>query len=370
MSNVTRVLVVDDSALARMVISRRVSLDPGIEVVGVAVDGVDALEKVRNLRPDVVTLDVEMPRMDGLTTLSRIMTECPTAVVMLSRLTEEDAEVTIKALEAGAVDFFLKPSMVDRGGLSKAIAGLNDKIKMAAKVDISRVVRTLRSGTPYYRGAESFFPSSAKTAGLRLQRNVVIIGSSTGGPKALCDIVPGLPRDIPASILIVQHMPMGFTRSLARRLGQLSQVEVREAASGDKLREGQALVAPGNYHLVVGGADEVSLNQYPARNGVRPSIDTTMESVAAHAGYRCIGVILTGMGSDGKEGSAAIKKSGGRVIVQDEPTSVIYGMPRSVVECGFADKVLPLQQITQEIVEMCKTRAANSPWREMDACGT
>ena len=162
MSNRTRVLVVDDSALARMVISRRVSLDPGIEVVGVAVDGVDALEKVKSLRPDVVTLDVEMPRMDGLTTLSRVMAECPTAVVMLSRLTEEDAEVTIKALEAGAVDFFLKPSMVDKGGLSKAIAGLNDKIKMAAKVDISRVVRALRSGTPYCRGAESFCPSSAQ----------------------------------------------------------------------------------------------------------------------------------------------------------------------------------------------------------------
>jgi two-component system chemotaxis response regulator CheB len=370
MGNQTRVLVVDDSALARMVISRRVSLDPGIEVVGVAFDGVDALEKVKSLKPDVVTLDVEMPRMDGLTTLSRIMAECPTAVVMLSRLTEEDAEVTIKALEAGAVDFFLKPSMVDKGGLSKAIAGLNDKIKMAGKVDISRVVRSLRSGTPYYRAAESPSSSSARTAGLRLQKNVVIIGSSTGGPKALCEIVPGLPRDLPASILIVQHMPMGFTTSLARRLGQLSQVGVKEAASGDKLKVGQALVAPGNYHLVVGEGDEVSLNQNLARNGVRPSIDTTMESVASRAGYRCIGVVLTGMGSDGKEGAAAIKKSGGRVIVQDEPTSVIYGMPRSVVECGFADKVLPLQQITQEIVEMCRTRAANSPWRELDACGT
>jgi len=370
MGSLTRVLVVDDSALARMVISRRISLDPGIEVVGVAFDGIDALEKVRTLKPDVVTLDVEMPRMDGLTTLSRIMAESPTAVVMLSRLTEEDAEVTIKALEAGAVDFFLKPSMVDKGGLSNAIAGLNDKIRMAGKVDISRVVRALRRGPSRYRGAESLLASSARISGPRPQKNVVIIGSSTGGPKALCEIVPGLPRDLPASILIVQHMPMGFTRSLARRLAQISQVEVREAAFGDKLRPGQALVAPGNYHMVVGGADEVSLNQDPARNGVRPSIDVTMESVVANAGYRCIGVVLTGMGSDGKNGAAAIKKSGGIVIAQDEPTSVIYGMPRSVAECGCADKVLPLPQITQEIVELCKARTANNPWRELDACGT
>jgi two-component system chemotaxis response regulator CheB len=369
MGNLTRVLVVDDSALARMVISRRISLDPGIEVVGVAFDGIDALEKVKTLKPDVVTLDVEMPRMDGLTTLSRIMAECPTAVVMLSRLTEEDAEVTIKALEAGAVDFFLKPSMVDKGGLSNAIAGLNDKLKMAGKVDISRVVRALRRGGSPYRGAESLL-ASTRISGPRPQKNLVIIGSSTGGPKALCEIVPGLPRDLPASVLIVQHMPMGFTRSLARRLAQISQVEVREAAFGDKLKAGQALVAPGNYHMVVGGADEVSLNQDPARNGVRPSIDVTMESVAANAGYHCIGVILTGMGSDGKNGAAAIKKSGGMVIVQDEPTSVIYGMPRSVAECGCADKVLPLQQITQEIVELCKVRTAYNPWRELDACGT
>ncbi len=369
MSDLTRVLIVDDSALARMVISRRVSLDPDIEVVGVAFDGVDALEKVKNLRPDVVTLDVEMPRMDGLTTLSHIMAECPTPVVMLSRLTEEDAEVTIKALEAGAVDFFLKPSMLDKGGLSKAIAGLTDKIKIAAKVDISRVVRTLRAGTPSYRGLESLSLYSAKTTGSRPQKNVVVIGSSTGGPKALCELVPGLPRNIPASILIVQHMPMGFTRSLAKRLGQISQVELREAAPGDKLKVGQALIAPGNYHIVVGGTDEVILNQDTARNGVRPSIDITMESVAANPAYRCIGVVLTGMGSDGKDGAAAIKKSGGKVIVQDEPTSVIYGMPRSVVESGLADKVLPLPQIAQEIVEMCKARAT-SPWRELDACGT
>jgi two-component system chemotaxis response regulator CheB len=181
MGNLTRVLVVDDSALARMVISRRISLDPGIEVVGVAFDGIDALEKVKTLKPDVVTLDVEMPRMDGLTTLSRIMAESPTAVVMLSRLTEEDAEVTIKALEAGAVDFFLKPSMVDKGGLSNAIAGLNDKIKMAGRVDISRVVRSLRRGISRYRGAESLLASPARISGPRPQKNVVIIGRSERG---------------------------------------------------------------------------------------------------------------------------------------------------------------------------------------------
>lgn len=369
MSSLTRVLVVDDSALARMMISRRIGLDPEIEVVGEAFDGVDALEKVKSLRPDVVTLDVEMPRMDGLTTLGHIMSECPTAVVMLSRLTEEDAEVTIKALEAGAVDFFLKPSMLDKGGISKAIAGLNDRIKMAGRVDMSRVVRALRVGMGCYRGSETPAPS-VRAPAPRSQRNVVIIGSSTGGPKALCQILPGIPRDIPAAILVVQHMPMGFTTSLARRLAVLSQVEVREAVAGDKLKDGRALVAPGDFHMVVGAGDEITLHQEPARNGVRPSIDVTMESLAANAGYRCIGVVLTGMGSDGRDGAGAIKRSGGSVIVQDEPTSVIYGMPRSVAEGGHADKVLPLDRIRDEIVEMCKLKGAGGLRRELDACGT
>lgn len=368
MGNLTRVLIVDDSALARMVISRRISLDPEIRVVGVAVDGIDALSKIRSLKPDVVTLDVEMPRMDGLTALSHIMAECPTPVVMLSRLTETDAEVTIKALEAGAVDFFLKPSMVDKEGMSKSIAGLTDKIKLAAKVDISRLVRALRASAHCLPGAETPLSPSRKSS-YRHQKNVVVIGSSTGGPKALCDLIPGIPRNIPASILIVQHMPMGFTSSLAKRLGQLAQIEVKEAAPGDKLKLGQALIAPGNYHLLINTSEEVSLNQEPAKNGVRPSIDATMESVAANSAFRCIGVILTGMGSDGTNGAAAIKRSGGKVIVQDEPTSVIYGMPRSVVDCGLADKILPLPQIAPEIVEMCKARV-NSPWRELDLCGT
>jgi two-component system chemotaxis response regulator CheB len=162
---------------------------------------------------------------------------------------------------------------------------------------------------------------------------------------------------------------MGFTRSLARRLAQLSQIEVREAAPGDSLRIGQALVAPGNYHLVVGGMDEVRLNQDPPRNGVRPSIDVTMQSVAGNPAYRCIGVVLTGMGSDGRDGATAIKRSGGRVIVQDEPTSVIYGMPRSVAECGIADSVLPLSKIASEVAEMCRGRVT-SPSQELDACGT
>ncbi len=368
MSDRTRVLIVDDSALARMVISRRVSLDPGIEVAGVAIDGVDALEKVKTLRPDVVTLDVEMPRMDGLTALNHIMSECPTRVVMFSRLTESDADVTIKALEAGAVDFFLKPSMLDKeGGLSKSIAGLADKIKMAAKVDISRLTRAQRSGIPPCRNREALSFSPARSS--RPQKNIIVIGSSTGGPKALCELIPSLPRDIPASILIVQHMPIGFTTSLAKRLALLSRVEVREARAGDKLRMGQALVAPGNQHLVVSGTDEVGLNQDPARNGVRPSIDATMESVAANPGYHCIGVILTGMGSDGRKGSAAIKKSGGKVIVQDEPTSVIYGMPRSVVDGGYADRILPLPHIAEEIVDICKARATG-PGRELNACWT
>lgn len=369
MSRPIRVLIVDDSAFARMAISGRISLAPEIEVIGAAVDGIDALDKVKRLKPDVVTLDVEMPRMDGLTTLDRIMLECPTPVVMLSRLTDGDTEITIKALEAGAIDFFLKPSLISSGENSRSVSGLIDKIKLASKVDISRVVRMMRENRLRGRVIELPPPHPSKSNGHPLaKKKVVVIGSSTGGPRALCDIIPNLPGDIQASIIIVQHMPPGFTRSLARRLDHLSLIEVKEAEQGDALRAGQALVAPGNYHLTVSLSNGIELNQMPSKHGVRPAVDVTMETAASLYGHRCIGVILTGMGSDGKEGALAIKRSGGKVIVQDESTSVVYGMPRSVVESGCADNIVPLPQIARQIVAMCQESTTSQ--RELKRCGT
>jgi two-component system, chemotaxis family, protein-glutamate methylesterase/glutaminase len=353
MSHRIRVLVVDDSSFARVVISREISSDPEIEVVGVAVDGIDAIEKIKNLRPDVVTLDIEMPRMDGVSALRRIMVEHPTPVIVLSRLTVEDAETTIQALEAGAIDFVPKSPLANSGRISLPTGRLIEKIKLAAKVDVRRMALTARRNKLREMNGNRLKRDLSVMSGCSLSRNVVIIGSSTGGPKALCELVPDLPGDLPASLLIVQHMPAGFTKSLAKRLDQLAQLRVKEAEPGDLIRPGKALVAPGGYHLVVNSDDTVSLSSMPPKHGLRPAVDVTMEAAARAYGDGCIGVVLTGMGCDGRDGAVTISKSGGRVVVQDEATSVVYGMPRSVVESGRANKIVPLPEIAQQIVEMC-----------------
>lgn len=352
MTEQIRVLTVDDSAFARLIIARRLNCDPGIKVIGVAVDGIDGLEKVRSLRPDVVTLDVEMPNMDGLTTLERIMEECPTPVIMLSRLTDQDTETTIRALEAGAVDFILKPHYAD-AGFSTITDRLAEKIKLAAKVDVHRLKAGSSAGRSRHHTKVPSSQQPPKTCRKTPEAKVVVIGSSTGGPKALHELIPGLPGDIPASVLLVQHMPPGFTRSLANRLSSLSQIDVKEAEPNDEVRTGRALLAPGDYHMSLSTGDKIRLTQDPPRNGLRPAVDVTMEAAARVYRDRCIGVVLTGMGADGRDGAAIIKRHGGRVIVQDESTSAVYGMPRSVIEAGCADKVVPLQRMAQEIVEMC-----------------
>lgn len=354
MSRRIRVLVVDDSAFARVVISREIGSDPEVEVVGTAVDGIDAIEKIKSIRPDVVTLDIEMPRMDGMSTLKKVMTECPTPIIVLSRLTTEDAETTIHALEAGAIDFVPKSPLANSGRISLPAGSLIEKIKLASKVDVSRLMATATRKKPRELNGNRLKHDLARMRGRSRPRNVVVIGSSTGGPKALCDLMPDLPSDIPAAVLIVQHMPAGFTGSLAIRLDQLAQIGVKEAETGDPIRPGQALLAPGGYHLLVDSGDTVSLSSdMPPRHGLRPAVDVTMETAAVAYGGGCIGVILTGMGCDGRDGAAMISKAGGRVVVQDEVTSVVYGMPRSVVESGRADRIVPLSDISRQIVEMC-----------------
>ncbi len=347
---IVKVLVVDDSSFARLSITKQLSSDPGIRIVGVARDGIEALEKIKGLKPDVITLDVEMPRMGGLETLERIMEEEPTPVVMLSSLTSKGAEITIRALEVGAIDFFLKSSRATATGFLGLTDELNIKVKLAAKVKAERFKIAKRNIDNRHQAEKA-----ERTAASRLCESdkVVVIGSSTGGPAALYKLIPNLPDDLHASFLVVQHLPSSFTRSLAERLDQLSQMEVKEARPGDRLNRGQVLLAPGGYHMIVKNGDTVELNKEEAVMGLRPAVDVTMRSVASVYGSETIGVVLTGMGSDGTKGAALIKAAGGEIIVQDADTCVIYGMPRSVVESGNADKIMPLPQIPEEIASMC-----------------
>ncbi|MDY6892690.1 MAG: chemotaxis response regulator protein-glutamate methylesterase [Chloroflexota bacterium] len=351
MEHKTRLLIVDDSAYVRSTLAKKLGCDPEIEIVGYAQDGIEAVEKTAILKPDVITMDVVMPRMDGITALERIMLECPTPVVMLSALTAEGAESTIKALAMGAVDFFLKHSVASPAGHEETTQELIHKIKGAAGVTISR-----RKIIAKPRPAHQQIHKPAVRSSSSINR-VVIIGSSTGGPQALCELIPALSASIPAPILIVQHMPEGFTRSLADRLNQISEITVKEAQSGDLIWPGQALLAPGGYHMIIAKNGKIGLDKGPTECGVRPSVNITMESVARVYGNSSLGVVLTGMGSDGTRGATLIKAAGGNVIVEDKSTCAIYGMPGSVVEAGAADKVLPLHMMAREITRTCGKKA-------------
>jgi two-component system chemotaxis response regulator CheB len=336
-----RVLVVDDSGYVITSVTNKLNADPNIEVVGSARNGIEAIEKVKDLKPDVVTLDVIMPEMDGLTALQKIMVECPTPVVMLSALTSENAETTIKALELGAVDFFLKPSAIN----PVADDVLANKIKTAAKCDV------LRDGQ--YKTGVNLLKKKASSEKYVPFEKLVVIGASTGGPRSLMRLVPSLPADIPAAVLIVQHMPPIFTRTLAERLDQVSQINVEEAQEGSIASKSKILIAPGDFHMLIEENGKITLNQDPHILGVRPAVDVTMKSAAEKYGSSVIGVVLTGMGIDGTEGASCIKSAGGTVLVQDESTSAVFGMPMSVIKAGCADKILPLHEMAGGIVEAC-----------------
>jgi two-component system chemotaxis response regulator CheB len=346
MDDKIRVLIVDDSAFVRSIVAQELQTDTEIAVVGFAKDGIDAVEKVKKLKPDVVTMDIIMPEMDGLTALEHITRETPTPVVMLSALTTSSAEVTIKALELGAVDFFLKPSVLNPLGDQQSKAELVAKIKLAAKTAITK------RHTPAIHGDTKPVKVSHKIRGSTKPGRVVVIGASTGGPRALMQVIPNLPTDIEAAILVVQHMPPLFTKSLAERLDSLSKLDVREAREGDEIQQHQVLVAPGDYHMVINDG-HINLYKGTPVLGVRPCADITMESVARAYGSRTLGVILTGMGTDGTRGASLIKAAGGRVLVEDESTCTVNGMPMSVIKAGYADDVVPIHQMAVRIASMC-----------------
>ncbi|MFN8557081.1 MAG: chemotaxis response regulator protein-glutamate methylesterase [Dehalococcoidia bacterium] len=351
-----RVLVVDDSAFMRHAIGRVLRAQPDIEVVGSVSDGADALEAITRLNPDVVTLDVEMPRMDGISALEVIMREAPRPVVMLSSLTEAGAPLTIKALEMGAVDFVTKPAP-PAVSLSSVEAHLLSTVRAAAKA----AGRLASSGSGGYRRAlPSVAPraKSAVTAPGRRADRVLAIGCSTGGPRALLEVVPKLPGNLPAAVLIVQHMPAGFTRSLAERMDQASMLRVREAADGDVPEAGLALLAPGGRHMTLGADGRVVLVDTPPVHGVRPAVDVLFATIPPVFGARCVALIMTGMGSDGADGVATLRAAGARIVVEDATTAVVYGMPRAVVDRGLADQALPLPKIAPAVTDLVLSAGA------------
>ncbi len=357
-ANGLKVLVVDDSAFARTRVRRRLLNDPAIGDVETAPDGVSALRKLIEYEPDVVTLDVQMPRMDGLQALSEIMATAPTPVVMVSGLTDGDSETTIRALELGAVDFFLKPDTSTPEGKA-ALDRLADIVKQAATVTLSKMASTdeavMRAAMENQLNAAASQPRSSRRS-LNMDC-LAVIASSTGGPKALSVVVPQLPADRSTGYLFVQHMPPGFTKSLAERLNRSSALEIREAEDGDKLEAGVGLMAPGGYHMKVDSRGIIRLDEGPTIHGVRPAADLTMQSAAKLYGRNTITAVLTGMGVDGRDGVKAIKAAGGSSVVEHESTCAVYGMPRAVAEAGLADRIVPLDKVSGILTKYMDERA-------------
>jgi two-component system chemotaxis response regulator CheB len=354
-----RVLIVDDSALMRQVLTSLLSKDPDIEVIGSAPDPFIAREKIKALHPDVLTLDVEMPKMDGLTFLEKLMRGHPMPVVMVSSLTEAGCQTTLRALELGAVDFMAKPKIDLREGMEEVAQDLIIKVKAAAQARVRplRVKREAsKSGTDVVSRttlhASRFTNDAPSGAMIKTTNTIIAIGASTGGTEAVKEILMALPPNIPP-ILITQHMPERFTKTWADRMNQLCRISVKEAEDGDSVLPGHALVAPGSYHMTLvrsGARYTVRINQDPPVNRHRPSVDVLFASVAQYAGANAVGVILTGMGGDGAKDMLSMKQAGAFTIAQDEASCVVFGMPKEAIKLGGVDKVLPLSEIPAAIV--------------------
>ncbi|MCD4693733.1 MAG: chemotaxis response regulator protein-glutamate methylesterase [Calditrichales bacterium] len=338
-----RLLIVDDSALVREILARGLGMDSSIDVVGTAADPYKARDLIVKLKPNVLTLDVEMPRMDGLEFLRKLMPQYPLPVLMVSSLTKSGSQITLNALESGAIDFVLKPSTDIKAGLSGMMEELREKVKMAAAVDVSK---WKKNASDLKRKKPVTIKSLAKTTD-----KVIAIGASTGGTEALRKVLTALPANTPG-IVVVQHMPAGFTKMFADRLNTLSELEIKEAKSGDRVMTGHALIAAGDYHLQIirsGGTYRVVSRNGAKVCGHRPSVDVLFRSVAKYAASNAIGVMLTGMGADGADAMVKMRNAGARTVAQDEATSVVFGMPKEAYKRGGAELLKPLDKIPEMI---------------------
>jgi two-component system, chemotaxis family, protein-glutamate methylesterase/glutaminase len=347
-----KVLIVDDSAVVRQVLTEVLAQDPGIEVIGAASDPVFAMERMRAQWPDVIVLDVEMPRMDGITFLKKIMAERPTPVVICSTLTEKGAETTMQALAAGAASIVPKPKLGLKRFLQDSAEDLIGAVKAAALANVRRLVPSANPAANAPKlSADAVLPVSSVAMAETTDR-VVAIGTSTGGTQALEAVLTALPRVCPG-IVIVQHMPEKFTEAFANRLNGLCQLDVREAKAGDRVMPGRALIAPGGRHMLLkrsGAQYHVDVIDGPLVSRHRPSVDVLFRSVAKCAGKNALGIIMTGMGDDGAHGLKELHDMGARTLAQDEATCVVYGMPKEAVKLGAVDRVLPLGEIHLEIL--------------------
>lgn len=344
-----RVLIVDDSATARTVLKDVLSKDPEIEIIGTAPDAYVARDKIIQLKPDVVCLDVEMPRMDGISFLRKLMKYFPTPVLMVSSLTQSGAQVTFDALEAGAIDYIAKPHSNIYDGIDKIQKELISKVKMVASSNMNARIMARKE-----KASISTMLITKSYALAETTNKLIAIGASTGGTVALSEVISKFPKNIPGTI-IVQHMPGGFTKAFADRLNSISEVEVKEAEDGDIIGRGRVLIVPGELHGVVrrdGGNYRIKLGTGKKVSGHRPSVDVLFNSVATHVGANAIGVILTGMGSDGAKGMLNMKQNGAMTIAQDEKSSVVWGMPKVAIDIGAVSAVEPLDNIVESIVRV------------------
>ncbi|MDQ0270209.1 protein-glutamate methylesterase/protein-glutamine glutaminase [Cytobacillus purgationiresistens] len=359
-----KVLIIDDSAFMRKLISDFLSEDTGIEVIGTARNGADGVAKVMALKPDVVTLDIEMPIMDGLKALKQIMHVQPLPVIMLSSTTKDGADNTIFAMKNGAFDFIAKPSGPISLDLEKIKEELIEKVKFASGANINELLnspnsdkKAIKAQLGYSKIELGINNQSDEAVQFRTNHSpsLICIGTSTGGPRALTKVLSELPKTINAVILIVQHMPPGFTKSLANRLDQLSNISVKEAENGEVLHKGTAYIAPGGYHLTVKQSLQTlkaNLSQMPPRNGHRPSVDILFDSVSEIVSYPKIAVIMTGMGSDGAEGLTLMKKRGTVIaIAESKDTAIVYGMPKAAVATNHIDEVKSINEIAETIMK-------------------
>jgi len=361
----TRVVVVDDSALVRTLLAEIINRQPDMECIGAAADPYVAREMIRNLNPDVITLDVEMPRMDGIDFLSKLMRLRPMPVVMVSTLTERGAEVTMKALELGAVDFVAKPKIGVADGMRQLAQEITEKVRTAARARVSKltaaaVVSSVSTDAHVAAGVKP--ASHGVSLGRLSTEKIIFIGASTGGTEATREVLMSLPPDAPA-VVITQHMPPGFTKSYATRLDSLCQIAVKEAVDGERVLPGHAYIAPGGLHLSV----ERSGANYIARvrdgdpvNRHRPSVEVLFNSAASVVGRNAVGIMLTGMGSDGAKAMRAMRDAGAYCVAQDEASCVVFGMPREAIAAGACQEVLPLKQIATHLMDYLRSTAGVS----------